>query len=147
MGDLLLRPYHHKMDIPMTTQSQTGYTKLWLNDGKILCYRFHDVKHETVDAWSDDLNDELQRWPADKRLRLIYDIRQGGVSRYALNRARKHSNLRPDVSGRTAILVNIGSPLITQLVGVTIRGLSNRYRQRSVFADEQRAVDWLLEQD
>ncbi len=131
----------------MTTEPIRGYSKVWLADGQILVYRFHDVRHETVDAWSDDLTGELTRWSADKRLRLIYDIRQGGVSTYALNRARKHSNLRPDVAGRTAILVNIGSPLITQLVGVTIRGLSNRYRQRSVFSDEQRAVDWLLEQD
>jgi hypothetical protein len=100
-----------------------------------------------VDEWSVDLTNEVLSWSADKRLRLIYDIRQSGVSTYALNRARKHSNLRPDVSGRTAIIVNIGSPLITQLVGVTIRGLSNRYRQRSVFANEERAVAWLLERD
>jgi hypothetical protein len=131
----------------MNTQQTTGYSKEWLAEGQILCYRFHDVRHETVDEWSVDLTNEVLSWSADKRLRLIYDIRQSGVSTYALNRARKHSNLRPDVSGRTAIIVNIGSPLITQLVGVPIRGLSNRDRQRSVFANEERAVAWLLERD
>jgi len=130
----------------MTTESTIGYTKEWLSEGQILCYRFLDVSHETVDAWSVDLTGELARWPADTKLRLIYDVRRRGVSTYALNTARRHSNLRPDVSGRTAILVNIGNRLVTQLIGVTIRGLSNRYRQRSVFSDEESAVAWLLEQ-
>lgn len=129
------------------TQPTTDYVKEWLTDGQILCYRFPNVGHDAMDAWFADISGELNQWPAEKKLRLIYDVRPVGINTYALNRARQISNLRPDVSGRTAIIANLSNHLVTQLIGVTIRSLSNRSRQRSVFSDEDTAVAWLLESD
>ena len=81
------------------------FMKEWLADGQILCYRFSDIRHESIDLWVADLTEELNRWPANKKLRLIHDIRESGVSPYALQCSRNLSLLRPDLSGGNAILI------------------------------------------
>ena len=121
------------------------YTKTWLADGRILCYRLEDTTTLTVDAWATDLTQELEAWPLDRPWRLLLDIRLNGniVSTYALRRAREIARLRADLPGRLAIL--IGSRLAAQIISIALRGAPNSFRQRSFFASEALAVAWLLE--
>jgi hypothetical protein len=123
------------------------FMKEWLADGQILCYSFSDIRRESIDLWVADLTEELNRWPADKKLMLIHDIRERGVSPYGLQCSRKVSLLRPELSGRNAILIPSNSHLVAQLVSICIRTLSNDKRQRLAFTDEAAAVAWLLEQN
>jgi hypothetical protein len=131
---------------PSKLPSTTFYTKEWLADKRILCYRFNDLRPATVDTWATDLTLELENWPSNQTWRLILDIRLRGsiVSAYALRRSREIAVLRPDLNGRLAILV--ASKLAADIISMAIRTANNRYRQRSVFVNEALAIHWLLEE-
>jgi|FLYN01.1.fsa_nt_gi hypothetical protein len=123
------------------------YTKTWLADGRILCYRFEDTTTATIDAWASDLIQEIEAWTTDRPWRLLLDIRLHGniVSTYALRRAREIAHRRPELPGRLAIL--IGSRLAAQIISIALRGAPNTFRRRSFFVSEALAIAWLLEQD
>jgi hypothetical protein len=123
------------------------YTKTWLADGRILCYRLENTTIATIDAWAGDLSQELDAWLPGRPWRLMLDIRLGGnvVSTYALRRARDIAHLRPELHGRLAIL--IGSRLAAQIISMALRGAPNVYRRRAFFVSEAMAVAWLLEQE
>jgi len=131
----------------MVQDRTARFTKAWLADRRILCYRFEDTAPLTINAWADDLIHELELWPADKPWRLLLDIRLNGaiVSAYGLGRARDIARIRPELRGRLAIL--IGSRLASQIISIALRGVPNRYRQRDCFVNEAMAVAWLLEAD
>jgi hypothetical protein len=122
----------------------TLYRKEWLQDSRILCYRFLDLRPSTVDAWAADLTTEFLNASVEKPWLLLLDIRLHGavVSAYALYRARQIANLRPEVPGRLAILV--GGKLSGDIISIAIRSI-NRFRQRAVFINEALAINWLLE--
>lgn len=122
-----------------------GYDKGWLADGRVLCFRFRDLKPATVDGWARDLTAELTGWPDGQPWRLLLDIRLEGntVNTYALRHARAIASLRPDLPGRLALLV--ASRLAADVVAIALRAASNRYRRRQVFVNETLALRWLLE--
>lgn len=123
------------------------YTREWLTDKQILCYRFLDLNKATIDHWADNLIFEFMGWPDSKAWRLLLDIRlRGGiVNTYALRRAREIARMRPELSGRLAILV--GNKLASDVISIAIRATNNSYRQRQIFVNEAAAVEWLLKND
>ncbi len=122
------------------------YAKDWISDGQILRYGFQETSRATADAWYADIAEVFRSLPEDQPLRLLIDVRMQGaiISAQALIRARQAAEMRPDVWGRTAML--IASPLAAQVISTVIRtGLANDGRQRLVFTDESQAIAWLLE--
>ena len=121
------------------------YVKEWLADEAILCYRFQDLNTATIDHWAHDLTAELTAWPMEKTWRLLLDIRLHGsiVNTYALGRSREIARLRPDLTGRLAVLVS--SKLASDIISIAIRATNNSYRKRSVFVSEAVALHWLLD--
>jgi hypothetical protein len=121
------------------------FTKEWLADAQILCYRFSMTDKTTVDAWAEDLEQELLNWPADRTWRLLLDITlQGNIpSAYAIAQSRRLASLRPELPGRLGVLIS--SRLGAQIASFALRTLTNSYRQRQVFANEASARAWLLE--
>lgn len=126
-------------------ETTPSYTKEWLNDQRILCYRFADLKTATVDQWGDDLADEFSQWAGKTPWCLLLDIRLKGnvVNTYALRRAREIARLRPELPGKLAVLVSGG--LAGQVISMAIRAANNRYRSRQIFVSEALAVHWLLD--
>jgi hypothetical protein len=120
------------------------YSKEWLSDGQVLCYRFQNLTITTVDNWSADLITELTEWPSDRSWRLLLDIRLRGsiVSTYALRRSREIARMRPELPGRLAVLVS--SRLAADIITIAIRTTNNAYRRRAVFVSEPLAVHWLV---
>ncbi|MBZ0277480.1 MAG: hypothetical protein K8I60_15145 [Anaerolineae bacterium] len=120
------------------------YSKEWLQNNAILCYRFKDLSPATVDAWGNDLSAELNNWSAEKPWRLLLDIRMKGniVSPYALRRSYTISRLRPELPGRLAILIS--SRLAAEIISAAMRAAGNNYRQRQAFVVQAVAVSWLL---
>ena len=118
------------------TQTLSGYSKEWLADHQVLCYRFYDLTIQTIDVWSADLTAEFSAWPVDQSWRLMLDIRLRGsiISTYALRKARDIARMRPELPGRLSVLV-------------AIRATNNTYRRRSVFVNEALALHWLLEEN
>ena len=130
----------------METQTLNGYTKEWLADQQVLCYRFYDLTIQTIDAWSADLTAEFGAWPVGEPWRLMLDIRLRGsiVSTYALRKARDIARMRPELPGRLSVLV--ASRLAADIITIAIRATNNTYRRRSVFVNEALALHWLLEE-
>lgn len=126
------------------TASQYNYSKEWLADSRILCYRVHDTAPRTIDGWASDLEAEFSGWPVDRPWRLMLSLVGSGtiINPYALTRARKIAAMRPDIGGRLALVVS--SRLAAQVVNVALRNTVAVRRQRLVFSDEARAVRWLL---
>jgi hypothetical protein len=124
--------------------STPAYTKEWLQNNRILCYRLLNTQRKTIEDWESDLSQEILGWPPDKTWRLMIDVSaERIVSAYALVRARKIANLRPELHGRLAVLIR--DPLAAQIISMAIRNAPNRYRQRSAFANEALAIGWLLQ--
>lgn len=130
----------------METERLHGYSKEWLADQQVLCYRFYDLTIQTIDAWSADLTAEFGGWPVDEPWRLMLDIRLRGsiVSTYALRKARDIARMRPELPGRLSVLV--ASRLAADIITIAIRATNNTYRRRSVFINEGLALHWLLEE-
>lgn len=128
-----------------TIETQYQYTKEWLADDRILCYRFMDLTPATLDHWAADLTEAFLNWPEVRPWRLMLDVRLGGglVNAYALRHARKIAHMRPELPGRLAILV--GSKLASDIISMAIRTTNNIYRQRRIFSNEAAAVNWLIE--
>lgn len=126
--------------------SELPYKKDWIHDGQILRYGFHETSRATADIWFEDMAQVFRAWDDQKPLHLLIDVRMQGmfVSAQALIRARQVSGIRPDLPGRTAVL--IASPIGAQVISSLIRtGLTGTLRQRLVFSDESRAIQWLLD--
>lgn len=129
-------------ELPSALAQAVGVVREWPTDD-ILCYRFQDGNRATIDWFARDLRRVLRQWPAERPLRLLLDLREDNliVGLYALRRAREISQLRPDVSGQTAVIAT--HPLTARIVGTAIRMLPNAYRQRIVLCCETTAIDWL----
>jgi hypothetical protein len=126
--------------------TRSGYTKEWLGENQVLCYRLHNLTVETIDAWAADLTAEFANWPTEKPWRLMLDIRLRGsiVGAYALRRAREIARMRPELPGRLSVLV--ASRIAADIITIAIRATNNTYRSRSVFVNEATALHWLLEE-
>lgn len=124
------------------------FTREWLVNGRILCYRFHDANHENADAWYHDIAALLRDWSDERPLLLLLDMQLHArlIGSYALMRSRQVGNMRPDVKGRTAVVVS--NPLLAQVISAFIRsGVGTLKRQRKLFSDEPSAIAWLLDND
>lgn len=121
-----------------------SFTKEWLIDGQILCYRFIHIDGETADAWYHDAADVLRSWPEESPLNTLLDIRMHGriIPPVAFSRSRQISFMRPEVQGRTAVL--IASALAAKVVSALINTkLATGTRARMIFNDEALALAWL----
>lgn len=123
-----------------------GSEKLWLANEQILCYRFTETSRTTVDAAIEDVRAEMLAWARNRFWRLMLEVRDTAViSAYGLNRARELTRLRPDVSGKLAVVTN--NVLTAQIAALALRGLPNERRRRLVFSNDVDAVAWLLQDD
>ncbi len=131
----------------MNTPIKRGFTLERLGTQQsILAYRFHDLAHETVDAWASSIRVEYAAWEHN-RLQTMLDLRPAGriITPYAINAARPLAALRPELTGRLAIIVS--NRLSAQIMSAAIRANLNTRRRRLIFADEISAVAWLLAHD
>ncbi|MBL8130776.1 MAG: hypothetical protein JNL42_02875, partial [Anaerolineae bacterium] len=118
----------------------------WLGSGQILTYTFQDGSREIADIWFEDVKSEIASWNAERRWLMLIDIRMGGriISSAAFMRGRQLSHLRPELPGKTAIVV--ASSVAAHLTNGILRSLSTETRrQRRVFDNQERAVEWLLD--
>ena len=126
--------------------AKIGFTVERLAEGKIIAYRFTDIFRPTVDAWAESIRTEYGMWEHPV-LRTLLDLRPAGniISPYAINSARPLAQLRPELRGRLAILIN--NRIAAQIMSAAIRANLNANRRRLLFADDQSAMAWLLEND
>lgn len=121
------------------------FTKEWLADGRIVCFRFVSTGTEAAATWYDEVVTLFANWDRSRPLLMIIDLSKpdNSLSPEALRAARGASQTQPDVSGKTAILIDGSEPAhnVTGLVEHVLAGT----RERKIFDSEAAAVAWLLE--
>lgn len=122
----------------------SGYKRELLAEDKVVCYRFESLGTATADQWFVDVIELFENWDKHKPLLLLIDIRQPDnlLSAQAMMRARQVSQLRPDVPGKTAMLVDPSEP--TQNVELLLDKVLSPTRERDTFSSEATAIAWLL---
>ncbi len=122
------------------------YLQEWVSNDRILVCRFPNTAAETVDEWYEEMQTIYTNFPDDQPVCLMLDLRRaGGIpSPRALFRARSVAQLRPNLPGRTAILIEsrMARSVFSQLLeGTTTDSID---REREIFTNENEAVTWLL---
>jgi hypothetical protein len=121
------------------------FSKEWLADGQIACYRFLSTGSEAADKWFTEIVDLFTGWDHSKPLLLMIDLStpNNALSPEAMRAARQASQEEPNVAGKTAVLIDGegSSHNIRALLDHVLAGT----RERQIFTDEAAAVAWLLE--
>jgi tRNA isopentenyl-2-thiomethyl-A-37 hydroxylase MiaE len=122
---------------------QIGYVKEYTANTEIVILRMYNVQRDTVDAIVADVKEEFLNWPHPV-WRAVLDMRnvQGIITPYAVSGSRVIMNLRPELPGRLAVVIN--NRIAAQIISTTIRVNLNTNRKRLLFADENEAINWLL---
>lgn len=125
--------------------SDSVYTKAWLAEERIACYRFTSTGTEAAETWYNDVVDLFTHWDPSKPLLLLINLSQPDniLSPEALRAAQAVSQITPEVSGKTALVIDSDEPAynVTGLVEHVLGGT----RERQIFGSEAEAVAWLLE--
>ncbi|MCS6835166.1 MAG: hypothetical protein NZ750_04010 [Anaerolineae bacterium] len=116
-----------------------------LHDGMIMKFVIDDVSRATVDAWYNFLTQRIGQWDEKQPYLVLYDLRDRRVSMtpYLRERAAVLNALRPEVSGRIAILINRSATSYLMMAFARLR--SHASRQARIFFVEGAAVQWLEE--
>ncbi len=125
--------------------AEATYTKEWLADSRIICYRFVSTGEEAADAWYAEFVNLCAHWEAGKPLLMMIDFRQPDnlLSSEALRRGREASALYPEIPGKTAFLISADSP--AHNVAAMVDHVLAPTRARQIFTADADAVTWLLQ--
>ena len=125
--------------------SEPVYTQEWLADGRIACFRFASTGEEAADTWYTEIVDLYANWDRSKPMLLLIDLSKPGnkLSSQALRAARAVSQVSPEVSGKTALIIDDSIP--AQNVTGLVEHVLEDTRERKIFSSEAEAVAWLLE--
>ena len=117
-----------------------------LANGKIACYRFISTGAEASEAWFQEVVNLFNGWHSDEPLLLLIDLSKpdNQLSAEALKAGREASQTRPDVPGKTALLIDGDEP--SQNVKALVEHVLAGTRERKIFSSEAEAVAWLLEE-
>ena len=125
--------------------SDEVYIKETLQDGKIVCYRFVSTGSEAAEKWYTEIVNLFSSWDNRNHLLLLVDLCQANnlLSAEMMKTAREASHERPDVPGKTAVVIE------THDSSVSVKALLDHVladtRPRKIFSNEDEAVAWLLE--
>ncbi len=124
---------------------ESVYTKEWLAEGRIVCFRFISTGSEASEQWLNEVVSLFRNWDQSKPLLLLIDLSQpdNNLSPEAMRAAREASQTEPNVDGKTALLIDSSEP--TQNVDALVEHVLAGTRERKIFGVEAEAVAWLLE--
>ena len=124
--------------------SQVPFEIVWLQDGKVLCYRLYSTGAATADEWFADMLSAYETWDRSDPIRILIDLRDPGniLSPEAMVRARELSHAFPEVGGRIALLLD-PSTSDRNLTMFLEKALEDNQRERRPFTSETEALDWL----
>ena len=121
------------------------FKKEWMEDGRIIVYRFFSTGAEAAELWFKEITSLFDNWGDEGPLLLLIDLSQpdNRLSAEMLRSAREASQERPDVPGKTALVIDSSEP--SQNVKVLVDRVLAETRERRIFSQETEAVAWLLE--
>lgn len=125
--------------------SELVYSKEWLADGQIACYRFVSTGEEAAESWFSEIEKLFSAWERSKPLLLLIDLSQADnlLSSEALRIARVISEIGIDIPGRTALMIDASKP--SHSVNALVDYVLAHTRVRRIFGSESQAIAWLLQ--
>jgi hypothetical protein len=122
-----------------------AYVVEWLENEQVLCYRFYEITPAMMDEWMNHVTEVVRAWAGYKPLHALIDLRGQPiiVSVQVFSRMRKAASIRPELKGRTAILID--NPRTAKLASSLLLRFPLGVRQRNIFTDEAQALRWLVE--
>ena len=125
--------------------SDDVYIKESLEDGKIICYRFVSTGSEAAELWYTEIVNLFSSWDNRDSLLLLVDLCEANnlLSAEMMKTAREASHERPDVPGKTAVLINMHNSAVN--VKALLDHVLAETRPRRIFSQEDEAIAWLLE--
>jgi hypothetical protein len=134
------------LETAIIQQLSAGVTRQWLYNKRIVAYRVQDIHRKTVDAWAEAVTEDVNNWSPDRPLLNLHDftaIETMSFSPYVASRARALTALAPNLTGRTALLMQ--KSLVSTIVYMFLKSQHNRVRPRQIFTDAREALAWLKE--
>jgi len=125
--------------------SDDVYIKESLADGKIVSYSFVSTGSEAAEKWSIEMTNLFSSWDNRKQLLLLVDLCQANnlLSAEMMKTAREASKERPDVPGKTAVVVDSRESSVS--VHALLDHVLADTRPRKIFSNQDEAIAWLLE--
>jgi hypothetical protein len=124
---------------------ESVFTKELLADGRIVGYFFVSTGSEAADEWQNELITQFSNWDSSKPLLLLVDLCGANnlVSAEMMRTALEASKARPDISGKTAVVVDSHEP--SQNAKAMVDRVMAEPRVRKMFDNQEDAIAWLLE--
>jgi hypothetical protein len=121
------------------------YIKESLVDGKIVSYSFVSTGSEAAEKWYTEIVNLFSSWDNRIPLLLLVDLCQANnlLSAEMMKTAREASRERPDVPGKTAVVVDSHESSLN--VKALLDHVLAETRPRRLFSNHDEAIAWLLE--
>ena len=125
--------------------SDEVYIKESLADGKIVSYSFVSTGSEAAEKWYTEIVNLFSSWDNRNKLLLLVDLCQANnlLSAEMMKTAREASHERPDVPGKTAVVVDSHESSLN--VKALLDHVLADTRPRRLFSNQDEAIAWLLE--
>ncbi|MCB9438517.1 MAG: hypothetical protein H6673_16215 [Anaerolineales bacterium] len=125
-----------------------GLTLECLHNDQLLVYTFSTAQREAVDAWYDSVAGLLQGWSRSNPFLMVVDASAAMLipTPYARQRSNDLSKLNPDITGRTALIIqdNLTGQIFRFLLS-QLQRTSKAKRDRQAFTTRAEAIAWLEE--
>lgn len=121
-----------------------GLTLETLYDGKIYIWTASQSSKEVIDAWYRAASEMLENWDDMTAPYLVLlDMSRVVLSVYSRRRASAMAEIRPDVNGRTAVVV--AATTMGHMTRLFVDKTLQKTRERRVFFSREDALFWLEE--
>ncbi len=125
-------------------QPVPGLTIERLNDGRIVIVSADSADSEAIEAGFEIVLTELKNWDdLTMPSLLMFDMSRVMLTPFVRRKALELAEIRPDVTGRTAIIVSAST--IGHLIRVFVNNTLGGSRERRVFFSQEAGQVWLEE--
>ncbi|PJF39932.1 MAG: hypothetical protein CUN55_13360 [Phototrophicales bacterium] len=115
-----------------------------INEGRITVVAASSTNSASIEAGFEFILNEIQNWPdLHTPYLLLLDMSRVMLTPYVRRKAIELAQVRPEVAGRTAIVISAST--IGHLIRVFVNNSLEGSRERQVFFAYDKAIEWLEE--
>ncbi len=119
-----------------------GLTLQQIHNGRIHIWTASQSTKDVVDAWYQSSRETLENWEDTSRPYLVLlDMSRVILTPYNRKRAEALAEVRPDVGGRTAVV--IAASTMGHMTRLFVNKTLQKTRERRVFFTREDAIRWL----
>lgn len=124
----------------------THFNRYWLYRRQVVVYQPIGSSDEIVDLWFSCVVETHRDWRPHLPYLEIHDMRQSGITRYAINRAFELRDVLASTYGRAGVVVPPGAAgLLMYIIVNRDLALAQQRMERRAFKDTDHALCWVAE--